>query len=808
MSQDRAAVRERAEAVLRRLAGEHARLREDQWRAIEALVVDRRRVLCVQRTGWGKSAVYFVATALLRDRDRPLGATTTVDDAPSAESTPTASTPTAGTGPARSIPATGAPSAASTPAAGIPATGTAATGAPAAGTLAGSTTAGTDDALPGDSVGPTVIVSPLLALMRNQVESAARAGIRARTINSANLEEWDAITAEIHAGAVDVLLISPERLNNPDFRDGVLPKLAATTGLLVVDEAHCVSDWGHDFRPDYRRLRTFLGNLPAGTPVLATTATANARVTEDVAEQLGTELAGPTDLGEGEHARTGHGRRADVLVLRGSLDRESLRLGVLDLPSPAHRLAWLADHLDRLPGSGIVYTLTVAAAGETAEFLRSRGYAVAAYTGQADDADRRAAEQDLLDNKIKALVATSALGMGFDKPDLGFVVHLGAPPSPIAYYQQVGRAGRAVEHAEVLLLPGAEDAAIWRYFASLAFPPEEQVRAVLAALHTDRPLSTQALEPLVDLRRARLELMLKVLDVDGAVRRVRGGWLATGEPWTYDEARLRRVAAARTAEQQAMREYAATSGCRMRYLRECLDDAGATDCGRCDRCAGPLFTADVSAAALTAAQTFLGRPGVEIPPKKLWPTGMEAVGVPLKGRIVPAEQALPGRAVGRLSDLGWGGRLRELVGPDASDVAVPEDVTAAVVEVLKAWAHGDDPWPRRPVAVVAAGSRRHPRLVGSLAERIAGVGRLPLLGQLPPAVAGGGARGNSAQRVRALHDAFTVPDGLAATLAGLDGPVLLVDGLVDSGWTMTLLARALRRAGAPDVLPLALALAG
>ncbi|MBM0226870.1 ATP-dependent DNA helicase RecQ, partial [Micromonospora sp. ATA51] len=618
MSQDRAAVRERAEAVLRRLAGEHARLREDQWRAIEALVVDRRRVLCVQRTGWGKSAVYFVATALLRERP--------------------------------------------------------------------------------DAAGPTVIVSPLLALMRNQVESAARAGIRARTINSANLDEWDEITGEIHAGAVDVLLISPERLNNPDFRDTVLPKLAATTGLLVVDEAHCVSDWGHDFRPDYRRLRTFLGNLPERTPVLATTATANERVTADVAEQLG-----------------------DALVLRGTLDRESLRLGVLDLPSPAHRLAWLADHLDRLPGSGIIYTLTVAAAGETAEFLRARGWSVASYTGQAEDADRRAAEQDLLDNKIKALVATSALGMGFDKPDLGFVVHLGAPPSPIAYYQQVGRAGRAVEHAEVLLLPGVEDAAIWRYFASLAFPPEEQVRAVLAALPTDRPMSTQALEPVVDLRRTRLELMLKVLDVDGAVRRVRGGWLSTGEPWVYDEARLRRVAQARTAEQQAMREYATTPGCRMRYLRECLDDAGAGDCGRCDRCAGPLFTAEVSDAALTAAQTFLGRPGVEIAPKKLWPTGLEAVGVPLKGRIPPTEQALPGRAVGRLSDLGWGGRLRGLVGPEAADGPVPDDVAAAVVEVLKAWAHGDDPWPRRPVGVVAVGSRTRPALVGSLAERIATV---------------------------------------------------------------------------------------
>ena len=357
-----------AEEVLRRLAGEHAVLREDQWRAIEALVVDRRRVLCVQRTGWGKSAVYFVATALLRD-----GITAEPGDPPA---------------------------------------------------------------------GPTVIVSPLLALMRNQVEAAARAGIRARTINSANLDEWSEITSEIQAGAVDVLLISPERLNNPDFRDNVLPGLASSTGLLVVDEAHCVSDWGHDFRPDYRRLRSLLAGLPPLTPVLATTATANSRVTADVAEQLG-----------------------DALVLRGSLDRESLRLGVLRLPSAAHRLAWLADHLPSLEGSGIIYTLTVAAALDTAAFLRARGITVAAYSGQTEDADRRAAEDDLLNNRIKALVATSALGMGFDKPDLGFVIHLGAPASPIAYYQQVGRAGRAVSSADVLLLPGPEDEAIWRYFA-------------------------------------------------------------------------------------------------------------------------------------------------------------------------------------------------------------------------------------------------------------------------------------------------------------------------------------------------------
>jgi ATP-dependent DNA helicase RecQ len=704
---DREATRARAEEVLRALAGSEATLRPDQWRAIEALVIDRRRVLCVQRTGWGKSAVYFVATALLRRA----------------------------------------------------------------------------------GAGPTVIVSPLLALMRNQVDAAARAGIVARTINSANLDEWEQINAEVHAGEVDVLLISPERLNNPDFRDGVLPKLAGTTGLLVVDEAHCVSDWGHDFRPDYRRLRTLLDELSSGTPVLATTATANARVTTDVAEQLG-----------------------DALVLRGTLDRESLRLGVLGLPDATHRLAWLADHLADLPGSGIVYTLTVAGAQETTAFLRARGYPVASYTGQSEDADRRAAEADLLDNRIKALVATSALGMGFDKPDLGFVVHLGAPSSPIAYYQQVGRAGRAVRSADVLLLPGREDEAIWRYFAALGFPPEEQVRATLGALEgADRPLSTQALEARVDLRRNRLELMLKVLDVDGAVRRVRGGWVATGAPWRHDTARYARVAAARADEQAAMREYATTGACRMEYLRRCLDDPEAVPCGRCDNCAGPWYPSDVGGEALTAAQAHLGRVGVTVAPRQLWPTGLPAVGVPLSGRIPAGEQSGSGRALARLSDLGWGDRLRRLLADGAPDTPVPDDIYAGVVRALADWARGDDPWPVRPAGVVTVASRRRPGLVRDLGARIAATGRLPLLGSVSPAgddPSGWGARGNSAQRVRLLHDAFTVPDDLAGRLGALDGPVLLVDDLIDTGWTTALVARLLRRAGAPGVLPFALGLAG
>ncbi|MFJ9843843.1 RecQ family ATP-dependent DNA helicase [Kitasatospora sp. NPDC101155] len=719
---DRDQVRARAEAVLRELAGPAAALREDQWTAIEALVVDHRRALVVQRTGWGKSAVYFIATALLRAR----------------------------------------------------------------------------------GAGPTVIVSPLLALMRNQVESAARAGIHARTINSANTEEWDEIQSEVAAGKVDILLVSPERLNNPDFRDQVLPKLAASTGLLVVDEAHCISDWGHDFRPDYRRLRTMLADLPPGVPVLATTATANARVTADVAEQLGT---GTTD----EHA----------LVLRGPLDRESLTLGVLALPDPAHRLAWLADHLDRLPGSGIVYTLTVAAAEEVTAFLRERGFPVASYSGRTEDAERRTAEADLLANRVKALVATSALGMGFDKPDLGFVVHLGSPSSPIAYYQQVGRAGRGVDRAEVLLLPGREDEAIWRYFASLAFPPEEQVRRTIDALaDAGRALSTAALEPRVDLRRARLETMLKVLDVDGAVRRVKGGWTATGQSWEYDTARYAKVAASREAEQRAMRDYAAATGCRMEFLRRQLDDEQAAPCGRCDNCAGPLHTPEVSAETLAAARAALGRPGVSFEPRRLWPTGMDALGVPLKGRIPAGEQAETGRALGRLSDIGWGNRLRTLLAEQAPDVPVPGEAVDALVAVLADWARGPGGWAgpttaegtrlERPVGVVTMACSTRPQLVGSLGARIAEIGRLPLLGRIE--YAGGlpphGARSNSAQRLHSLAGALMLPPELEQAVAAAGGPVLLVDDLVDSGWTVTVAARLLRRAGASAVLPLVLAVQG
>jgi ATP-dependent DNA helicase RecQ len=701
-------MRDDAERVLRALVGrDDAVLRDDQWAAVEALVAGRRRALVVQRTGWGKSAVYFVATALLRAR----------------------------------------------------------------------------------GAGPTLIVSPLLALMRNQIEAAGRAGINAVTINSANTEEWEVVEEALASSSVDVLLISPERLNNPDFRDRVLPPLAARIGLLVVDEAHCISDWGHDFRPDYRRIRDALTGLAPGIPVLATTATANQRVVDDVADQL---------------AVSADGDAFDVLVQRGSLERDSLRLGVLRLDSAEERLGWLAEHVGELPGCGIIYTLTVAAAEDVASFLRSAGHDVIAYSGRTDGAERLDAEAALADNRVKALVATSALGMGFDKPDLGFVVHLGAPPSPIAYYQQVGRAGRAVERADVLLLPGREDEAIWRYFGSLAFPAEDVVDETLAVLaKAGRPLSTATLETRVPLRRTRLEMMLKVLDVDGAVRRVQGGWVATEKRWAYDRERYDRVREAREREQQAMRRYIAGGACRMESLRRELDDPWAEPCGRCDVCAEPWYPTAVSEAAGAAARAAIERSGVELEPRTLWPSGMEALGVPVKGRIAAEEGAEPGRAVARLSDIGWGTRLRELLAVGVPDSEVPARVVAAVVEVLKGW-----DWEQRPVAVVAMPARARPRLVRSVATRIAEIGRLPLLGSLD-VVDGGptGARGgNSAHRLAAVWDRFAVPPDVADQLRSVDGPVLLVDDVADTRWSLTVAARALRQAGATSVLPFALAL--
>jgi ATP-dependent DNA helicase RecQ len=499
----------RATELLYGLAGADARFREHQLEAIADLVEDRARVLCVQRTGWGKSAVYFIATALLRER----------------------------------------------------------------------------------GAGPTLIVSPLLALMRNQIAAAERLGIRAHTVNSTNRDAWDEISALLDADAVDLLLISPERLNNPQFRARMLPVFAERVGLLVVDEAHCISDWGHDFRPDYRRIADMLERLPAGVGVLCTTATANDRVVADVEEQL----------------RTGHSA-AQLVAYRGPLGRSSLRFEVVELPGQADRLAWLATHLADLPGSGIVYTLTKRDAEQVAAWLAAHGIGAEAYTGEIDTDRRITVEDRLLANELKCVVATSALGMGYDKPDLGFVVHYQAPGSVIAYYQQVGRAGRAIEHADVVLLRGAEDRRIQDFFIEQAFPRRELVDRVLEALDAAgaEGMSTPELTATVNLGRGRIDAMLKVLDVEGAVSRDASRWVREHDAgWTYDAERYANITALRRREQATMASFGADGRCLMRALQEELDDPGPRDCGRCSVCAGPRYHGPLDAGLVREAVDHL-----------------------------------------------------------------------------------------------------------------------------------------------------------------------------------------------------------
>ncbi|WP_179480811.1 DEAD/DEAH box helicase [Allobranchiibius huperziae] len=680
-----------AARVLADLAGPGAQLRDGQGEALHALTRPGARVLVVQATGWGKSAVYWIATAWSRQAGR----------------------------------------------------------------------------------GPTLVVSPLLSLMRDQVAAAGRAGLRAATINSSNIDSWSAIEADLASGDLDVILVSPERLANPGFGARVMQTLAGRLGLVVIDEAHSVSDWGHDFRPDYRRVSDVLQKVHPDLPVLATTATANSRVVEDLARQFGT----------------------DTTVLRGPLARSSLELAVLPTMGPLERYAWVVDHLPTLPGSGIIYALTVADAERLTQALRTR-YAhdpalrVAAYTGGLEAGERERLEDALRAGEVKALVATSALGMGYDKPDLGFVVHVGAPPSPVSYYQQVGRAGRAIDHAPVALLPSAGDEGVWDYFATATIPREDDVRRLLASLgDANAPQSVPALEAETGLRRGKIELLLKQLAVDEVVTRATDGWSVTGTPWTYDAAHYEGVLAGRRREADIMRAYIAGERCLMALLQESLDDPAAQPCGRCSVCTGHLpdgwsdhadpQTVRDLAAVLRADQQVLE-------PRKMWPGG--AFGA--KGRIPPQLAAAPGRVLVHADAAEWS-ELR--AGPLRHDAAAPPELQEAAVRVLAGW---KDDWPARPDLVVSCAVEGHPELTSSLAEQLATVGRMRYTAWsvgTPDVVDLA-----SADEAAAWRTAFAGSD-----LPSVDGQnVLLVLDASRSGWSVTVAAATLREAGASAVLPL------
>ncbi|GAB3583736.1 RecQ family ATP-dependent DNA helicase [Calidifontibacter terrae] len=676
--------------VLQALAGPDAALRDGQGEAIGALGEPGARVLVVQATGWGKSAVYWVATATRREQ----------------------------------------------------------------------------------GAGPTLVISPLLSLMRDQVAAAAKAGLRAATLNSSNVGEWEAIEAELRADSIDVLLVSPERLANPTFGRRVLDALAGRLGLVVIDEAHAVSDWGHDFRPDYRRVVDVLGDLNPDTPVLATTATANERVVEDVAAQLGSHTA----------------------VIRGPLARRSLTLSVTPPMDPIARFAWLADHLPQLPGSGIIYTLTVADAARLAEVLNNRhgndpALRVAAYSGMLDGSQREQLEDDLRENRLKALVSTSALGMGYDKPDLGFVVHIGAPPSPVSYYQQVGRAGRAIDHALVALLPSAADQNVWDYFATATIPKPAEVERLLAALSQSvDPQSIPTLEAETGLRRTRVELLLKQLAVDEIVDRGASGWTATGKPWTYDAAHYDSVLATRRREAEIMQRYIRGESCLMQLLQESLDDPTAAPCGRCSVCVGGLpdgLRAAPSDDTLVATRRSLRTTRHLLEPRKMWPGG--AFGT--RGRIPPQLQADLGQVLVHADAPEWGDELRGCLGQGS---AASSDLLDHAVRTLADWKNS---WAQRPTCVISIATAANSDLATSVAEHLAGVGRFPHAAWPATAVSGDQPGGQEAAGWREQ-----LAGGPPTDVAGQT--VLLVIDRTASGWVATVAAAALRDHGADRVLPL------
>lgn len=683
-------LRHRALLLLRTAVGSPtAEFHPDQWEAVEALL-GRERLLVVERTGWGKSMVYFLAARLLRER----------------------------------------------------------------------------------GAGCTLLISPLLSLMRNQIEAARRIGVRAETVNSANVEDWPPILAALRQNLVDVLLISPERLANDEFVTRCLLPIARQVGLLVVDEAHCISDWGHDFRPDYRRIVRILRALPANIPVLATTATANDRVVEDVEQQLGPNLR----------------------TIRGPLTRESLRLQNLVLPTKAARMAWIADKLPQMDGSGIIYTLTKRDADNLAAWLQSRGINVQAYHSGKDDRERL--EDQLLRNEVKALVATVALGMGFDKPDLGFVIHFQRPASVVHYYQQVGRAGRALENANAILLSGAEDDEIADYFIRTAFPTEEEIAQVLATLReAQRPVTISTLQQSVNLTKGKLDKVLKFLHLESPspVQKTENGYVLNPVRWQMPSAQITRITSLRRGEQDRMRAYMVTKECLMQFLSRELSDGTAGRCGKCANCRGQGFSPTISTPSAEAASEFLDNLAFSIEPRRMWPAQMNFEG--MHGRIRPEWQNQLGRALCHWGDPGFGDLVRE--GKQQTGSFSDRLVEAAARLIRVEW----NPQPF-PVWVTCVPSPRHTGLVPDFARRLAEALSVPFvecirkIRETQPQKT----RQNSQQQLQNLEGAFQIDHNLIR-----HAPVLLVDDMVDSRWTMTVLGAKLLQAGSGPVFPFALA---
>jgi len=618
--------------------------------------------------------------------------------------------------------------------------------------------------------GITLVISPLLSLMRNQIEMAQALGLRACTINSSNQDKWPEVRRQLESGQCDILLVAPERLANEEFLNEILPSIAGGIGLLVVDEAHCISDWGHDFRPDYRRIVRIVQLLPKNVPMLATTATANARVVQDIADQLGPDLS----------------------IRRGALARPSLRLQTIKLEDQAERLAWLAQHLNDLPGTGIIYCLTIRDCEMVARWLSAKGIDARSYHGEMDNAERQAVEQELLENRVKAVVATIALGMGFDKPDLGFVVHFQRPGSVVAYYQQVGRAGRAVDEAFAVLLNGREDDEIQQYFIETAFPSKALMQEVLAAIEATDSITLDGLMQQMNVQTGKLLQCLQFLQLEGAVLKQGTQYVRSLNPWTYDEAEAAAITALRGTELTRMHDYVETADCSMEFVAKELDDPEAAPCGRCANCNGNLVSPDVDQGLVREAVAFLRRSSIPFEPRKRWPTGVVAG---WQGNIPPGLRNEPGRALCVWEDAGWG-RLVKRAKYDENRVS-DELLEAAAALIRDDW----NPQPR-PEWLTIIPSTETPDLLRDFGRRLAERLEIPFREALRKTRPGQAQKSmkNSHQQLSNVWDAFeVVPDQVIRV------PALLVDDVMNSGWSLTVAGRYLREAGVSAVHPFVLA---
>ncbi|MEM7590268.1 MAG: RecQ family ATP-dependent DNA helicase [Cyanobacteria bacterium P01_A01_bin.83] len=675
------------------LNNSNANFRDGQWSAILDLVENKSRLLVVQRTGWGKSLVYFIATRLFRDRGSGL----------------------------------------------------------------------------------TLLISPLLALMRNQIAAAAKIGVKATAINSSNKEEWSQIRDQLVANQIDILLISPERLANQEFLEHTLLPISGNIGLFVVDEAHCISDWGHDFRPDYRRIVRILQQLPANIPVLATTATANNRVVEDIKTQLGSTLK----------------------IYRGSLTRNSLQLQNIYLPSQAERMAWLAKTLPSITGSGIIYTLTVADAQRLTGWLKTQNIIAEVYHGKLNTEVREKLEDKLLANEIKVLVATTALGMGFDKPDLAFVIHYQRPGSVVHYYQQVGRAGRAVDCAYGILLSGEEDQEIVDYFIKTAFPPAAHTRKVLQALdEAENGYSVPQLQKQLNLAQSKIEKVLKLLSLESPAPVVKQGskWFATPFDYQPDTTKIAELTRIRHQEQAQMQEYMQSSGCLMAFLADALDDVNPQSCGRCAVCLGQnILSTDFSLKTKDDAIQYLRSCNLTIEPRKQWRQELPNYG--FSGKIKPELQAETGKAISLWGDAGWGELVKQ---GKYQDNHFDDALVQGTVEIIQRWQ------PQlQPSWITCVPSLTRPDLVPNFAQRLAERLNLPF----KPAVKKIKQNRPQKEMNNSYQQALNLDGAFAINTAQVNpGAVILIDDIVDSRWTFTVIAALLRRAGSGQVFPTALAL--